>query len=210
MARKKAQRDAEDAAKATLQRASPTFVAYVSGAHPSEVSTAIAASDCPRNADGTLSWTEVRAWAQRRGRLGYAAPRAADAGDDHAAMLSRYRALEAKREYELRIGQLMPRADVEREVLAYVLAVKAALLAMPEQVAPQLANLDARAVEAALAERVAWICQQHHQGLVAIPESLERAIVQLVRQHVAAPAAPPSPPKPPPPTAARAKPKARR
>jgi phage host-nuclease inhibitor protein Gam len=95
-------------------------------------------------------------------------------------MLAKFKALEAKREYEERAGLLISRADAERDHLRIVLAARAALLALPDQIAAQVANLDARAAAAALRERVEWICQQHQDGMVAVPKELEAALEQLV------------------------------
>lgn len=181
MARKKARRDVEELAKAADQRASAARIAWLAGVSQAAVSDALASGTCPRNKDGTLCWPDVRAWAVREGRW-FARP-AASGGDD-ATMLAHYKALEAKREYEQRIGLLIPRADAEHQVLRYVLAVKAALLALPEQMAAQVANLGAREAAAAIRERVQWICQQHQDGGAAIPPKLEAAIAKLVDEHL--------------------------
>jgi hypothetical protein len=188
MARTKEQRDAEEAAKAAAEHASAAFVAFLAGVSQAAVSDALATTTCPRNADGSLSWPAIRDWAAREGRW-FARPAAASE-HGHAEMLAKYKALEAKREHEQRAGLLVARSDAERDHLRIVLSLRAALLALPEQIAPQIANLGTREAAAALRERMEWLCQQGQEGRFPIPAELVAAVDRLVAEYLTRAGAP--------------------
>ncbi len=188
MARTKDQRAAEEAAKAVAEHASASYIAFLAGVSQTAIGDATASSTCPRNADGSLSWHAVRDWAAREGRW-FARPAAAHA-EGHAEMLAKFKALEAKRDYEQRAGLLVSRADAERDHLRIVLSLRAGLLSLPEQIAPQIANLGTREAAAALRERMEWICQQGQDGRFPVSPDLVAAVDRLVAEHLARAGAP--------------------
>lgn len=66
----------------------------------------------------------------------------------------RYKALNEELRYRENLGQLIPRADVEKLGVQKVIQIRRALLALPRAVAPQLVGLEARESEALLAEKL--------------------------------------------------------
>lgn len=185
MARPRAVREAEEAARAAAERASVAHIAFLAGVSQASVIEAKTGGGCPTNDDGTLSWPVVRAWAQANGKLGYAkpAPPPATTTGDARAELDRYKALEARRAYEEAIGKLIPREDAILAQKRLALEFKASLLALPEQLAMALANLPSRQVEAVLRERIEWILSRSRDGAAPIPRELVDAIRRLVEEH---------------------------
>lgn len=109
---------------------------------------------CPRNADGSYDLSVVIGW--REGRIQAAADRAAEAGSGSVA-LERWRVARAAQE-EIRLaamtGEYLPRAEVEEGRVARVLTLKRAMLGLPRAVAPVLAGMEPREIQAYLTDRI--------------------------------------------------------
>jgi phage terminase Nu1 subunit (DNA packaging protein) len=65
-----------------------------------------------------------------------------------------WKAKKMKKEYMELMGQLIPRASVEKDLIRISLSLKRAFLSLPRTVAPQLAGLDPREIESILSKRV--------------------------------------------------------
>lgn len=70
------------------------------------------------------------------------------------ATFRKFKAKLAEIEYKKAIGDLIPRAEVERGRIERIQTVKKALLALPKRMAPQLVGLEARELETVLKERM--------------------------------------------------------
>lgn len=185
MARTKAKRAAEEAAQAADLVSSAARIAWLLQSSHATVSDALASTDMPRAEDGTMAWPEVHAWARRHGRFGFARAGGSTSGGvaDHRGQLERYKALTAKREYEEAMGQLVPKADVDREVRSYVGTLRGSLMALPPQVAPAMVGQTVREAEAFLSTRITQICEQLQRGRFAIDPKLAAKIARVVSEH---------------------------
>jgi len=80
------------------------------------------------------------------------------------AVKEKYLALDAKASYEQRIGQLIPRADVEQALDDLVAAVRAGVENLPHRIAAQLVGKDLDTVRALLKQEIGGIMAEMHGG----------------------------------------------
>jgi hypothetical protein len=80
------------------------------------------------------------------------------------AVKEKYLALDAKVSYEQRIGQLIPRADVEQALDDLVAAVRAGVENLPHRIAAQLVGKDLDTVRALLKQEIGGIMAEMHGG----------------------------------------------
>lgn len=76
----------------------------------------------------------------------------------------KYKALLAEIEYQKRIGDLIPKAEVVAGMIDRITAVKMQFLALPQRIAPQLEGLDVNQREELLRDRLEEIIQEFADG----------------------------------------------
>ena len=117
----------------------------------------------PVTPQGFYDLLEIRAWRSVRNQQSHSK------GKEHKQDFwdSMYRENKAKlAEIALKkaTGELIPREVIERELVHVSLTVKHAFLGLPKQVAPQLANQEARPIEVILTKRIKEIVNEFAIG----------------------------------------------
>lgn len=191
-------RSAEDALCAALRCASSSLIARLALVDTNTVG-AWRAIGAPSNADGTWDWFAFAKWSKGEGktilkrmRAMSAAPAPGENGEapgvappDYHAMEERYKALARKQRFDKEAGTLIERAEAERDYLRIVLTLRASLLALPDQIATQLADLSAVDAATVLRERIVWLCNQFRLGRVPLTPEVEAQIDAVAAAHVA-------------------------
>ena len=144
------------------------------------------AKGLPRNADSTYDLAACRRWVDERQASQARPVLAAATATEYEDKRAKFQALEAERRYLEAAGKLMDRAEAERRHLQIALTTRAALMSLPDQIAPQVANLPARDVSRILRGRFLAICNQFREGWVPIPDDIAAEIDALVQREPAA------------------------
>lgn len=104
----------------------------------------------PVTPDGLYNLDEIRAWKNRQEEK---RKKIKDPQDPDV----RFRTAKARlAEIELakRMGELLPKEEVEAEWLSAIITFKKGLMGLPKRIAPQLAGLEAKEIQAVLTKRV--------------------------------------------------------
>lgn len=115
----------------------------------------------PVTPQGLYDLKDIRAWRQFRKKPQKNAENKQNAWD---VRFRKAKAELAELELKKRLGVLVSRETVERELIQISLTIKRALLALPRQVAPQLFGLEPRRIEALLRSRIEEIIQKFSTG----------------------------------------------
>ncbi|MDD4940257.1 MAG: hypothetical protein PHI60_08920, partial [Candidatus Omnitrophica bacterium] len=116
---------------------------------------------CPKSEDGGYDLIEIQAWRSLRGvrRTGTQSEK-----DKWDIKYREMKALLAEIEYKKRIGELIPKEEVEAGMINRITAVKMQFLALPKRVAPQLEGLTVPEREALLSDRLKEIIRGFADG----------------------------------------------
>lgn len=101
-------------------------------------------------------WREVKDAARKKGKD----PNMAE----YDMRFRRAKAELAEMELARRRGELLDRQEVERNLILMVQTVKAALLSLPKQLAPQVAVIDVKAAQVILEKRIREIIENFARG----------------------------------------------
>lgn len=181
--------------KEDLEQISVEFLAWLMKVEISQIASFVAIG-MPRHMDKTFSWPDVSHWLKFEGKsiMRSAWKRSViPAGEDgkpasgevgtYNDIDEKYKALSRKQKYELAAGLLIYKSDADKDYMRVVLGIRSSLLALPEQIAPQLADLNAREAAAVLRERLVWICSQHREGRVTITDEMVADVDALIAKH---------------------------
>jgi hypothetical protein len=192
-------RTGDDVICAALRRASPAVIARCARVDLNTVGM-WRQIGAPTNGDGTWDWFAFADWAKGEGksvlkrmRSATAAPAPEEgasstpgtAPPDYVAMDERYKALARKQKFDIAAGLLIEKAEAEKESLRMALTLRASLLALPDQLATQLADLPAIEAANVLRERLVWLCNQFRMGRVPLTPEVEAGIDAIVAAYVA-------------------------
>lgn len=191
-------RSGDDAVCAALRRASGALVARLALVDVNTVGM-WRSIGAPVNPDGTWDWFAFAKWSKGEGksvlkrlRVVSAAPAAGAEGGapgtappDYLAMEERYKALARKQKFDKEAGTLIEKAEAEKDYLRMALTLRASLLALPDQMSTQLADLSAIDAANVLRERLMWLCNQFRMGRVPLTPEVEAQIDAIVAAHVA-------------------------
>ena len=109
----------------------------------------------PVRQDGKYSITDINAWRLvKKGPTGKQKSFGWGEKEKQDAVFRKYKAKLVEIDYKKAIGDLIPRAEVERGRVERIQTVKKSLLALPKRMAPQLVGLEARQIEVILKERM--------------------------------------------------------
>lgn len=145
----------------------------------------------PRNQNGTYPWAKVRSWwledVANKAKPRLQKPNADGTTPDgtYEDQDLKYKALARKQRYELQAGKLIEKSDADKAYLSIAHTIRASLLALPDQIAAQLADLPARDVARVLRERMGWLCDQFRQGRVIISPEMQAEVDAVVAKHAA-------------------------
>lgn len=117
-----------------------------------------ASEGMPVSSEGVYDLIEIQAWRHTKSEI---------SSSDNKSWETAYRkfkALLAEIEYQKRIGDLVPREEVEAGMIDRITAVKMQFLALPQRLAPQLDGLDVNEREALLTDRIEEIIQEFADG----------------------------------------------
>jgi ribosomal protein L29 len=103
----------------------------------------------PVRDDRTYDIEAIRAW-----RAGRDSRRKSTEAEELDNEIRRARLRNLDLEYKARVGQLVPKEDIDRRDVARVIAVKRELLAIPRALAKPLEHLEARKIEAILKDKI--------------------------------------------------------
>lgn len=104
----------------------------------------------PVSRDGRYDLIEIRAWRDFKNSKKKGEKKKTNWEDEYR----KFKALTAQMAYEEKMGTLIPRAIVEKELISISMGIQRALLSLPRQVAPQLEGFDARKISSLLTERI--------------------------------------------------------
>jgi len=116
----------------------------------------------PKSPEGGYDVIEIQAWRSLKG-----SQHKNDSEDEKTQWDVRYRqykALLAEIEYQKRIGDLIPREEVEAGMIDRITAIKMQFLALPKRVVGQLEGLEINEREALLTDRIEEIIQEFADG----------------------------------------------
>jgi len=116
--------------------------------------------------DGRYDLTEIQDWRFNKKKIREG--KSKDKGDKWMEEYREYKARLAQIEYRKKIGELLPREEVESGFVQRVIAIKRALLTLPRSLAPQLDGLEPRQIQAVLLARVKEIINNFSQGAKTI------------------------------------------
>jgi phage terminase Nu1 subunit (DNA packaging protein) len=148
-------------------------VAKVFGVHVRTVARWVK-NGMPVTAQGKYDLLEVRAWRTLKHQKKGAAGGKKNQEEFWDAKFREYKAKLAEISLKKSLGELIPRETVERDLVQISLTVKRAFLALPRQVAPQLAGLDPRQIEALLSIRINEIISKFADGKIFIEQSKKK------------------------------------
>lgn len=130
----------------------------------------------PVTKDGRYDLKEIQAWRFIKGKR-------RDSGqkknlDNWEAKYREFKAKTAEIEYRKKLGELIPRADVERGLVQIIIAVKRAFLALPRAMAPQLMGLEPRQIEALLNVRIKEIIKMFSEDRIFAEKKIEKKSIK--------------------------------
>jgi len=114
-------------------------------------------------------------------------------GEDYDAAKTedmRYRAKTRKLTYEQLTEVVIDRADAERVMIGIILEVRAALLALPSNITPQVENRPAREIRPILDRYVRWMCSELASGRVPVPAAALADLEAVLARHIPPPTDP--------------------
>jgi len=117
----------------------------------------------PRRPDGTYSLADIQEWRYAR-KLAKTAKPSSRNKIDWETEYRKNKALLAEIELKERMGELVPLADVKREIVREFVSVKNKLLALPRVLAPQVAGLEVRQAEDVIRRRMLEIINDFSRG----------------------------------------------
>jgi hypothetical protein len=186
-------RDQDDALADILKHLSAHAVARMTLASQAAVSN-WRSLGMPSNPDGTYDWYLCVKWFrdEKRSHLKRitdpaAATTSGGGGGDaptYPDMDDKYKALSRKQRFEREAGLLIERSEAEKDYMRIILTLRASLLALPDQIASQLADLSAAEAATVLRERLLWLCSQYRDGRVPITPEAAQAIDEVVASHI--------------------------
>ncbi|MDD4980686.1 MAG: hypothetical protein PHC54_05410 [Candidatus Omnitrophica bacterium] len=121
----------------------------------------------PITPDKKYDLLDIRAWREfkkRRNNKSGKKNNLQDRKDTADATYREYKAKLAEIALKKVIGELIPRDIVEKELIQISIGIKRALLALPQQVAPQLVGLEARKIDALLTARIKEVIEAIADG----------------------------------------------
>lgn len=104
----------------------------------------------PVNSDGTYDVEVIKAWRAQDERR----QKKEKSPDDPEVRFRTAKARLAEIELAKRMGDLLPREEVESEWLNIIITLKKSLLGLPKRLAPQLVGLDAKLIQTALNKHI--------------------------------------------------------
>jgi len=116
----------------------------------------------PKSEEGGYDLIEIQAWRTLRGAQNQDATKKEK--EDWDSRYRQYKALLAEIEYQKRIGDLIPKEEVEAGMINRITAIKMQFLALPKRVAPQLEGLTVMEREALLSDRLKEIIKGFADG----------------------------------------------
>ena len=145
--------------KTDLSATSVTSLEQVSAAFDVSLRTVQrwVAQGMPRKENGEYSLLEIQAWRLAR----------TDSDEPGAGWEQKYRkfkALLAEIEYKKRIGELLPKDEVEAGMIYQITTVKMQFLSLPQRLAPQLEGLDVASRYALIKDRIEEIIKEFADG----------------------------------------------
>lgn len=113
----------------------------------------------PVTPDGFFDLVEIQAWRLLKNKKLH---KGNGEEDTHKQWDTKYRqmkAMIAELEYNERMGNLIPKEEVEAGRVQRILSIKKSFLALPQMIAPQLAGLEAREIRVILDKRIREIVE---------------------------------------------------
>lgn len=120
----------------------------------------------PVASSGRYDLIEIRSWKILRKHRLPKGNRKKDPSEDWDARYREAKAKLAEIEFNKKIGVLVERKDVQKELISISLAVKSALLAMPKSLAPQLVGLETREIAHILTLKARELINQFRTGQI--------------------------------------------
>jgi transposase len=115
----------------------------------------------PQGDDGEFDLLEIQSWRYSREST------LTDKDREWETAYRKYKALLAEIEYRKRIGELLPRQEVEENMSRAFLKIRMQFQALPRRIVPQLEGLEINEREALLTDRIEEICHELGQDLAA-------------------------------------------
>jgi hypothetical protein len=187
-------RDRDNALARELQSVSAAMVARMARVEVNAVSQ-WKSLGCPTHEDGMFDWFAVVEWLKHEGRSALKVTNRArpiDPADGsapkagaltYAELDEKYKALSREVKFKREAGLLIEKEEAEKDHLKIALTLRAVLIALPDQIAAQLADLSAIDAGAVLRERMVWLCNQFRDGRVPISPEMEAAVDAVVAQY---------------------------
>lgn len=129
----------------------------------------------PVTKEGRYDVKEIQAWrfihAKKRGNQ-------KKNQENWEAKYREFKAKTAEIEYRKRLGELIPRTDVEKGLVQIIIAVKRAFLALPRAMAPQLMGLEPRQIEALLTVRIKEIIKMFSEDRIFTEKKIEKKAIK--------------------------------
>jgi phage terminase Nu1 subunit (DNA packaging protein) len=119
---------------------------------------------------GKYDLLEIRTW--RLARSPKTGSRKNSAKENWETIFRKHKALLARIEFEERMGQLILRGVVEKELIALSMAVKTALLSLPKELAPQLEGLSVRQINDIMNRRIKEVIRRISDGKLILKNIL--------------------------------------
>lgn len=116
----------------------------------------------PMTPDGKYDLTEIQAWhflkkhPEKSGKETHS--------QKWEGEYREYKARLMRIEYERKLGNLIPKEEVEKQMVQRIIAVKRAFLSLPRALAPQLVGMEPREIESVLMGRIKEIIENFAQG----------------------------------------------
>jgi hypothetical protein len=128
----------------------------------------------PVTPKGDYDLLEIRAWRALKNNKKIVQGGKKDKQEVWDAKFREYKARLAEIALKKAMGELIPRETVDRDLVQISLTVKRSFLSLPRQVAPQLAGLEPRQIEALLSSRIKEIIGKFANGKIFTEKTKKR------------------------------------
>lgn len=136
----------------------------------------------PATSDGKYDLTEIQAW--KLARADKTGSKKNIDKEKYEANFRKYKALLAEIDYRTRLGELIPRDEVESGRVQRILAVKTAFLSLPQTLAPQLVGLDARQIMAIMDKRIIEIIEKFSNKHGKVGEKIVKHLPDMGERRI--------------------------
>jgi len=126
----------------------------------------------PVCSNGKFDLLEIRTWRYLRNKRNEG--KKTSSRESWETRFRKHKALSAQIDYEERIGRLILREVVEKELVVLSMTVKMALLSLPKELAPQLEGLNVRQINDLLSRRIKEVIRGISDGKLILRNILTK------------------------------------